>query len=252
MNFFKKSIIFFSFLFLYSCADYKNSKKIETQPEKIYFSSKGFALIYEDTLFKNKTINKKINNNDEIMVMHNLLKKNTPVKITNPLNSKVIETKIYKMAKYPSIFNLVISKKAAEFLEIDIVNPYVEVIEIKKNKTFVAKKSNTFDEEKNVAEKVPVKEIKMDVLSESQSSKIENTKKMDAYLLVISDFFYYDSANNLRNELIKKTKINDFKVKKTNNRYRLYIGPFKNFNALKNIYISLNNLGFEGLNVYKE
>ena len=29
-------------------------------------------------------------------------------------------------------------------------------------------------------------------------------------------------------------------------------GPFKNFNALKSIYISLNNLGFEGINIYRE
>ena len=41
-------------------------------------------------------------------------------------------------------------------------------------------------------------------------------------------------------------------VKKVNNtKYRLFAGPFKNFNALKNIYISLNNLGFENLNIIK-
>ena len=42
-------------------------------------------------------------------------------------------------------------------------------------------------------------------------------------------------------------------VKKiTKNKYRLMAGPFDNFNALKTIYISLNNLGFEDLNVYRE
>jgi len=50
-----------------------------------------------------------------------------------------------------------------------------------------------------------------------------------------------------------KTKINKFSVKKINaNKYRLSVGPFKNFSALKSIYISLSNLGFEDLNVYKE
>ena len=29
-------------------------------------------------------------------------------------------------------------------------------------------------------------------------------------------------------------------------------GPFKNFNALKTTYISLNKLGFENLNIYRE
>jgi len=42
-------------------------------------------------------------------------------------------------------------------------------------------------------------------------------------------------------------------LKKINNKkYRLYAGPFKNFNALKKTYISLNQLGFDDLNVYKE
>ncbi len=42
-------------------------------------------------------------------------------------------------------------------------------------------------------------------------------------------------------------------VKKINdNKYRLLVGPFENFNALKTTYISLNNLGFDNLNVYKE
>ena len=69
----------------------------------------------------------------------------------------------------------------------------------------------------------------------------------------MSDFYYIDSANNLKNELNKKIGPNNFFVKKINNKkYRLYAGPFKNFNALKAIYISLNNLGFEGLNIYKE
>jgi hypothetical protein len=53
--------------------------------------------------------------------------------------------------------------------------------------------------------------------------------------------------------LIKKSNINNISVKKINdNKYRLLAGPFKNFNALKTTYISLNNLGFESLNIYNE
>ena len=50
--------------------------------------------------------------------MHNYLKRNTPIKIINPVNSKVIETKIYKKANYPKIFNVVVSKKIASILEL--------------------------------------------------------------------------------------------------------------------------------------
>ena len=70
---------------------------------------------------------------------------------------------------------------------------------------------------------------------------------------MISDFYYLDSANNLKNELVKEIYISNISVKKINDKkYRLLAGPFKNFNALKTTYISLNNLGFESLNIYRE
>ena len=71
--------------------------------------------------------------------------------------------------------------------------------------------------------------------------------------MVINDFYYEDSAINLKNELVKKTQMNNISVRKiNNNKYRLLVGPFKNFNALKTTYISLNNSGFEDLNIYKD
>ena len=251
MNLIKHITIFVLILILYSCADYKsikNNKKIE----KVYYSSTGFALIYDDYIVEQKVINKKLNN-DEIKVLHSSLKKNTPIKIINPINNKSIETNVYKTVKYPSIFNIVITKKIASILEIDKDDPYIEIYELKKNKTFVAKKSNTFDEEKNVAEKAPVEEIQVNDLS---IKKIDTKKKQiskSKFIIVVSDFYYLESANVLKEELIKKTNIKDFLVKKVaNNKYRLSIGPFKNFNSLKSTYISLNNLGFDELNIHRE
>jgi hypothetical protein len=236
---------------LYSCADY-SVYNVNQSKEKQYYSSSGFALIYEDDLYKQKVIDKKINNED-IRVMHSFLKINTPIKIINPINSKIIETKIYRKASYPKIFNSVISKKIATILELDLNNPYVEIIETKKNKTFIAKKSNIFEEEKNVVEKVPVNEIKMDDLTNKTLEVEKKILKDNSFILVINEFYYEDSANNLKKELIKKTNMNNISVKKINNKkYRLLVGPFKNFNALKTAYISLNNLGFEDLNIYKD
>ena len=184
--------------------------------------------------------------------MHNTLKRNTPVKIINPENSKIIDTKIFKKANYPNIFNSVVSKKIASILELDADNPYIEIIETKKNKTFIAKEGNTFEEEKNVAEKAPVNEIKMDDLTK-KDYKVEKSEVKKNFILVISDFYYIDSANNLKKDLLKKININNISVKKiNNNKYRLLVGPFENFNALKTTYISLNNLGFESLNIYNE
>ena len=235
-------------IFISSCADYKTTKKDEKQ----YFTSSGFALIYDDGLFLQKIINKKINNED-ILVMHSQLKANTPLRIINPVNSKSIDTKIYKKAKYPKIFNIVISKKIASILELDINNPYVEVVEVKKNKIFIAKKTNTFDEEKKVAENAPVDEITMDDLSKEELDIEKEISKEINFILVINDFYFEDSANNLKTELVEKTKMNNISIKKINNkRYRLFVGPFKNFNALKTTYISLNKSGFENLDIYKD
>jgi len=238
------------FLNLIACANntiYEKKKK-----EKEYYSSSGFVLVYDENLYKEKIVNKKINN-ENLLTMHALLKRNTPIRIMNPSNSKSIETKVHKKANYPKIFIIVISKEIANYLELDKENPFVEVEEIKKNKTFIAKESNTFEEEKNVADKAPVDEIEMDEITKSKEKIIKKIAKKNNFLIVISDFYYQESAVNLKKELSKKISLDNIMVKKINdNKYRLLVGPFKNFNALKTTYISLNNLGFESLNIYKE
>ena len=91
----------------------------------------------------------------------------------------------------------------------------------------------------------------MDVLS---NQDYEDQKEIETnFNILINDFYYFDSANSLKNSLIKKIKDKSIKLKKiNNNKYRLYAGPFKNFNTLKKTYISLNNLGFENLNIYND
>ena len=61
MNLIKNIFLFFFILFITSCADYKSSD-VSKEIEKKYYSSKGFALIYEDSLYKEKIINKKMDN----------------------------------------------------------------------------------------------------------------------------------------------------------------------------------------------
>ena len=244
-------ILLLVFINLYSCANY-NTNKTTQKSQKLYYSSSGFALVYEEHLYDQKIINKKMDNND-LLVMHSILKKNTQIRIINPINSKIFETNIYKKANYPKIFNVVISKKIASILELDENNPFVEIIELKRNKTFIAKEGNTLEEEKNVADKAPVEEIKMNDLTINKTQTNKKSNKKNHFILVISDFYYMDTANNLKNELIKEININNISVKKINdNKYRLLVGPFESFNALKTTYINLNNLGFEDLNVYNE
>ena len=246
-----KIYILFIFIILYRCAGYEKNKSAKDD-KKIYYSSSGFALIYEDFLYENKTINKKINN-EHILILHSTLKNNTLVRITNLKNSKSLETKVYKKANYPKIFNVVVTKKIASILDLNIENPFVEIIEIRKNKKFIAKEGNTFEEEKKVADTAPVDKIEMDDLAISEIKKNKEVLKNEKFMIVVSDFYFRDSAVSLKNDLSKKILLSNIFIKKINNKkYRLLIGPFNNFNALKTTYISLNNLGFESLNIYNE
>jgi len=65
MNLTKKIILFCSILLLGACADFKIDKSNQGKERKFY-SSKGFALIYNDSLFEQGGIDKKLNNNEII------------------------------------------------------------------------------------------------------------------------------------------------------------------------------------------
>ena len=60
MNFLKKINLILCILLISACTNY-NTKKIQVD-EKIFYSSTGFALIYDDSLFEDGILNKKINN----------------------------------------------------------------------------------------------------------------------------------------------------------------------------------------------
>ena len=93
----------------------------------------------------------------------------------------------------------------------------------------------------------------MDDITLNKSYKKNIKVEKRNFFLIISDFYYQDSANNLKDDLIKKIDIENISVKKINDKkYRVFVGPFENFNALKTTYISLNKLGFEDLNIYKK
>ena len=246
------------FVFLFSCTqDMKIMKKHSKIDEpKIdepiidepNFSSKGFALIYDNSLFENKILDKKLNNNQNY-VLHPLLKNNTLVNISNPFNSKSLTAKIRKTINYPSIYNIVITKKMADKLRLDINNPYVEVFSIRKNDKFIAKKASIFDEEKKVANKAPVTSININEISTS-TNEINVNKKKPSYIINIAEFYFVESAETVKNRFEKEANLENIKIKKiSKNKFRLYSGPHASFASAKDIYFSLNKLGFENLNI---
>ena len=87
---FYKNILFITvFLILTNCS---TVTLVENKPSLVMvnaYSNKGFALIYNDNLYKKKIVSKKISERSLIIFQKNL-KTNTQVKITNILNNKSI------------------------------------------------------------------------------------------------------------------------------------------------------------------
>ena len=234
-----------------SCAS-NNYKTVNVDPIFEKFSNNGFALIYNDKLYNDKTISKKMDERDLIIFQRNL-RKGTSVKITNPFNSKTIIAKVGKKANYPSFNNSVVSIRISKELEIDINEPYIFIEEIRDNASFIAKKAKTFEEEKKVADKAPVDSISVNDLNDTDENKIK--KKINnefKYVIKIADFYYLNTAKQMvkriKSELnIKKTDIN----KINENKFRVFTGPYLSLKALQKAYNSIETLGFENIELIK-
>ena len=130
----KYKLIILIFL-LTSCAqNYSNLK-----PNKSYIS-KGFAYIYNEQDFIDKIIKKKLDNNS-LQIAHNKIRPGSLIKITNIKTNDSIILKNSKRFDYPDFYKIVITKPVAEEINLEIDLPIVEIIEVKKNKSFIAKKT---------------------------------------------------------------------------------------------------------------
>ena len=252
MNYKVLSIIFI--FFLNSCVE-TNTIKFSKKPIIIdSFSNRGFALIYDDDLFKKKIINKKINERDLIIFQKNL-KKGTSVKISNPSNNKSLVAKVGKHSIYPNFNNSVISKRIFSELELDLDNPYIHIQEIKEKDTFIAKKTKTFDAEKKVANKAPVESISINDLNESNNNILKENnkiKKKFKYTIKIADFYFENTAISMVNRFKTETSIKDPKISKiSKNKFRVYIGPYSNLNTLQKAYNSVEKLKFENIEILR-
>ena len=250
MNF---KIILIIILFLYSC-DSRNiniSKRDIITPD-ISYSNKGFTLVFDESLKKKKIINKKIGNRSLIIFQRNL-KKNTSVKITNLLNNKSILAKVGANSKYPIFYNSVISKRIYDELELDINQPYVEIVAISSNSIFFSKKSKMYDEEKEVADKAPVEGININDLSSNKKIKkiIKNEIKFN-YIIKIADFYYEKTAEMMQIRMKDELNLNYSKIiKLSKTNYRVYLGPFDNLKSLKNAFDDITPLNFENIEIIK-
>ena len=182
-----------------------------------------------------------------------MLKRKSIVKITNPENNKylIAEVKSNRI-KFPNFYNSVLSSRIAEELELDLKEPYIEIISISKDSTFVAKKAKMFDEEKSVAEKAPIDGIQINDLNIKKQKKKLTTNKNFSYSIKVADFYYKDTAKIMVDRIKDEASINNLNIiKLSETKYRVLIGPFNDIKSLEKSFEKMNSFNFENLEILK-
>jgi len=253
MNF-RFLLLIITFFILSACnQELHKDEKINIISEQKYKNT-GFTLVYNNKLKKEKKISKIINNRS-LVLFHKNLKKNSFVKITNPSNQKTIIAKVISNnVKFSEFYNSVITKRIAEELSLNLNEPYIDLILISQNSTFIAKKAKTFDEEKNVAEKAPVDGIKIDIINDTTTKNKKIIKNsIFKYSIKIADFYYKDSAERMINRIISETSVKDPSIKKlSKTKYRVLLGPFNDIKKLEESFNNIKLLNFENLEILKD
>ena len=244
---YKTILSIFFILILTSCNQYV-SENLKTNNSKIKerYTNSGFALIYNDNLKNLKKLE-----NRSLNIYHKSLKKKSTVKITNPKNGKYLIAEVKSNnVKFSNFYNSVLSLRIAEELELDFNEPYIELIMIPKNSTFIAKKAKMFDEERSVAEKAPVDGIQINDLNQNKIKKKKIKLKNFSYSIKVADFYYENTAKLMLNRIKTETLIKELKiVRLSKTKYRVLIGPFNDIKTLKETFDKLDILNFENLEI---
>ena len=240
-------LLLFSFVLHCQQLPSGNTKKIDIDFKKRYKNS-GFALIYNDDLKNVKKLEDR-----SLSIYHRSLKKRSTVKISNPNNGKylIAEVKSNKI-DFSNFYNSVLSLRIAEELELDLNEPFIEIMLIPKNSTFIAKKAKMFEEERTVAEKAPVDGIQINDLNTSEKKEKKIQLKNFSYSIKVADFYYKETAQMMIERIKDEAKIKKLSIHRlSKTKYRVLIGPFNDIKTLKNSFEKMSLFNFENLEILK-
>ncbi len=233
------------FLFITSCT--QNYKSLNNN---VPLNSKGFAFIYSVQDYNEGIIKTRLDH-ETLEVAHNSLKPGSLVKIINIKSNNYLVIKTTKRSEYPKFYNILITKPVADKLKLDKDLPLVEVIEVKRNKSFVAKKTKIFKEEEKIHSNAPVETVTINNISKNSSKT--NKKKTNNFDIIIAEFYSKQSAIFLKKRITQElTNFNHKKLtikSKKSGKTSLISGPYNSINLMKNDYIQLINFGFEELDI---
>ena len=242
-------ILFFLLIISYGCDQSQSPKSLNKKiPFEKKFKNLGFALIYDENQNKIKNFDQR-----SLNIYHKTLKKRSLVKITNPENGKslIAEVKSNRI-KFSEFYNSIITKRIVEDLNLNTKNPYIEIVLITKNSTFVAKKTKTFEEEKKVAEKAPIDGIQIKDLNETVKKKKKKETQSFSYSIKVADFYYKDTAEMMLSRIKKETSLKNSRViKLSETKYRVLIGPFNDIKSIRESFEKMKSFKFENLEILK-
>ncbi len=271
-----KYILYIIFVTLFACEHHSQNINIKNKPEdkkiiiqkepikelvdkkekqeliNIVYSNKGFALIFDKD--DDYSIESKLDNTSLNILSPNL-PNGTPVRITNIINGRSLTTVVKKKTVLPIYYNSVITNRIVRELSINPSEPYIFIETINSNNLYVANDVKTFEEEKEVANKVPVEDIMVQSISlesEIKESKNENFITNFNYIIKFADFYFEDSAIMLKNRLFEEYNIENILIKKlSQNNFRVYKGPYKDFEKLKKGFHNIEYLEFDSIEIIK-
>ena len=271
-----KYILYLLFLTIFACEHHSSNINIKNKPEdaksivkkneiketqkkntkedliNIVYSNKGFALIYSEDVVN--SLQYKLDNTS-INILSPNLPNGTPVRITNIINGKSLITVVQNKTVLPIFYNSVITNRIVNELSINPDEPYIFIETINSNNLYVANDVKTFDEEKEVANKAPVDDIMIQNISLETETKESNTKNFVTdfnYIIKFGDFYFEDSAIMLKNRLFEEYNIKNILIKKlSQNNFRVYKGPYKDFEKLKKGFHNIENLDFDSIEIIK-
>ena len=158
-----KFSIFIFIFFLISCSPHY-TKFDNRKP----YNSTGLVYIYNTNDYEKKIIKKKMNN-ELLQISQKNLKVGSLIKLINPRTQESLVLKNIKKIEYPDFYKIMITQPVADKLNISGELPLIEVLEIKKNKSFIAEKAKIYHEEKKISSKAPVTTVKISNISKKKT-----------------------------------------------------------------------------------
>tara|TARA_B100001248_G_scaffold147710_1_gene110947 strand:+ start:60 stop:704 length:645 start_codon:yes stop_codon:yes gene_type:complete len=210
---YKKIYLFLFVIFLSCTSDYS------------VYERKGFA---------------KINYNKKII---SPLPKSTLLKVTNIKNKKSVVVTTNDISKNLGPRIITLPDNIFQELKLNKNLPLIHMQTLRKNKVFIAKKTEIYEQEKRVDKKVVIEKINIMNLANDKKSK-------DSIYLNFGPFYNKIYANQLYKILKlrfnnKKLVFKDYQDK----NYIISIGPLKNLTEFDKFYLKLGKIGLIGFDI---